>query len=145
MDAAAAAASAASNALALPQAVPTYVLAMRPMASLDTIAAAGGTSAARTVDDPTSSTALVDAMNAIADEARCRVALPGSTSSANLTINLIADGAGVSVPQVDGADACGDAQGWYYDDVETRRFAILCPKTCDDVRGGDSVQISSCN
>jgi hypothetical protein len=140
-DATEAAANAAINALALPQPVPTYVLAMRPVASLDTIAGAGGTSKARTVDDPTSSTALVDAMNAIADEARCRIALPRGTT----TISLVSEGVSTPITQVAGPDACGDAEGWYYYDADTHRFAVLCPKSCDDARGGDGIEILTCD
>ena len=99
------------------------------MAELDAIAAAGGTGAAHTVDDATSSAALVDAMTAIADEARCRVALPGDPSmSLPITmLNLVSDGSTTSIPLVDGADACAGNQGWYYD-PDTHRFAILCPR-----------------
>jgi hypothetical protein len=146
-DGASAAANAAGNALALPQALPTYVLAMRPMSSLDAIAAAGGTGAARTVDNATSSDALIDAMTAIADEARCRVAVPSSASALGpdqVNVNLVSGGTGMPIMRVEAADACGDGQGWYYDDADARRFVILCPATCDDVKNGDGIEIVSC-
>jgi hypothetical protein len=143
-DAAGAAASAAGAALALPQAVPTYVLALRALPSLDAVAAAGGTSAARSVDDATSSDALAAAMTAIADDARCRIALPSAArmlAPDQVNLDLVMGSSSTPVPRVDGAGACGNNQGWYYDDPAQPRFAIVCPATCDDVHHGDSIQI----
>jgi hypothetical protein len=148
IDAATAATSAASSALALPQAVPTYVLAMRGLPTLDAIAAAGGTGAAHMVDDPTSSDALVDAMTAIADEARCRVALPSDASTVppeQVNLELMSSDRVEPLVRVENAEACQNALGWYYDDVNTRRFAILCPSACADLRsGGKTVTILVC-
>jgi hypothetical protein len=148
MDGATAAASAATSALALPQAVPTYVLAMRDLPSLDAIAAAGGTGAAHIAEDPASSDALVDAMTAIADEARCRVALPADASALTSQVSLElagSDSSTVPLMLVFNAEACGDALGWYFDGTMTRRFAILCPAACDQLRNdGGTVTIRVC-
>jgi len=48
-------------------------------------------------------------------------------------VHTPAGGAGMTLPRVMSAAACGAAQGWYYDDPAAPTRILLCPGTCDSV------------
>jgi hypothetical protein len=37
---------------------------------------------------------------------------------------------------------CGDKVGWYYDDPAKPTTVVLCPKACESVAAGGSVDIA---
>lgn len=39
------------------------------------------------------------------------------------------------VPRVDNVSACGDQEGWYYDDPTTPEWITLCPTSCGETQG----------
>ncbi|MCA9677114.1 MAG: hypothetical protein H6709_21145 [Kofleriaceae bacterium] len=124
--------------------VRTYVIAIGPgLASLDTVAAAGGTGAAAAIDptaDPGAE--MVAALRAIRDDAAActyRIPTPTTGSPDLQAVNVVvtpSGGAATTVPYVAGAAACpagGDA--WSYDDPAAPRRIVLCDATCGTVRG----------
>jgi hypothetical protein len=137
-DAGASAAMIAAQGMSHVPAVPTYVLALQGHATLDAIAQAGGTGAAHAVEDPRSQESLMQALQAITDEARCRYALPAEViplAQDQLALELTVEGVTTRVSRVASeADCASVSDGFYYDDPSAPRFAIACPQTC--ARGG---------
>jgi hypothetical protein len=134
----------AAQGLSSTPAVPTYVIALREQATLDGVALAGGTAAARRVTDPRSQDEMLGALQAITDDARCRYALPSDAiaHADQLALELTVDGSVTRVARVASEAECTQvADGFYYDDPAMPRFALACPQTC--ARGG-SVQIAYC-
>ena len=147
LDAPGAATMSAAAGLSSEPAVPTYVLALSQHASLNAIAAAGGTSAARSIESATSSDALIAAMDAIASDARCRIALPAGSAQYvpdRVSVEVERGATKMQVPRVSDASACGSEAGWYFDDAAMPRFVIACPDTCAQAAGGGLQIVLGC-
>jgi hypothetical protein len=50
--------------------------------------------------------------------------------------------AGESVPRVAEASGCGDAGGWYYDDVSAPSNILACPSTCDVLQAAPNARVN---
>jgi hypothetical protein len=135
----------ATEALAGTPPIKTYVLGVGPnLSNLDAIASAGGTSEAYLVESGGES-ALTAALETIRTSAlTCEYVIPENTGqspnlvSASVWTRTGADGGRVAVPQVAGAQACGDGPGWFYDHpIAAGQPApskiTLCPASCDPV------------
>ena len=122
----------------------TYVLGIGPSTGpLDTIAAAGGTRTALMV---TSSGAdqLLQALNSIRMQTQvqtgtkisCSQKIPPSTSWQMLDFDaaVVTTTVGtttVTPPKVADASACGNSEGWYYDNPVMPTSITFCPLTCN--------------
>ena len=141
-------AAVATQASAGSPSVKTYVLGVGPsLASLDEIAAAGGTGQAYLVESGGEKD-LNDALDGIRRSAlSCAYVIPLASREAadrfeaKVTTRLGDGGSPVPVPRVADREACSDAPGWYYergavgndarpDDVTPNRVT-LCPAACD--------------
>jgi len=111
------------------------------------IAAAGGTTAAVLAADPTKvEEGFRDALATVRGKALpCDFALPtkvlkGEISYALVNVLYSKGGAppGATVPQ---DAACTGGEGWRYDDPAKPTRIVLCPKTCETVRGDAKAKI----
>jgi hypothetical protein len=134
----------AAEALAGSPSILTYVLGLGNIASLNAVAAAGGTGQAFVVSDPAASgTAISDSLDAIRGAAQplpCEFLIPaGGERTPNLVnMDFTASGAAAptTVPRVDSVGGCSAQGGWYYDDPTTPRTMLTCESTCSQLSGG---------
>ena len=116
--------------------IETYVIGIGNIASLNQIAAAGGTGQALIVDaDPNvASQQFLDAMNAIRGRAvPCDYSMPPQGVSTPQLVNIEFSAPGVttqSVKNVASQAGCGNG-GWFYDDPANPNRIITCPETCN--------------
>ncbi len=104
-------------------------------ASLDQVAAAGGTGKAFIISTETDVAALLTAALAeVRNSARCEFAIPQNTSVDLATVRVYLDEVSPPVAPVANAAACGDAGGFYYDVPPSAtshpRRLVLCPASC---------------
>jgi hypothetical protein len=114
--------------------IPTYVLGMGlSLTSLNDIARAGGTGQAFLVD-PNSRQALAQGLNAIRGAAvPCDYVLPngGNIDPTKVNVDFTPPGGKPTrLPNVGDASRCSASGGWYYDNPQAPRRAILCPDRC---------------
>lgn len=125
----------------------TYTIGMdgADVAQLDQIAAAGGTDEAFVVSQSSIHNDLVAAFREIGTAPiECTFPVPDAASAGqqvdpalvNLTYATGGDEDPETIAQVAGAGACGDGEGWYYDDPASPTTINLCPATCTRVQGG---------
>lgn len=134
----------AAEALAGTPSIPTYVLGLGNIAGLHDVAAAGGTGQAFVVSDPAASgAAVVEQLAAIRGEARplpCEFLIPAGGASTPDLVNFDftpADGgATVTIPRVRDAGACGNGDGWHYDNPSAPTTLVACNATCGTLAGG---------
>jgi hypothetical protein len=134
----------AADALAGSPSIPTYVLGLGNIASLNAVAAAGGTTQAFVVSDPTASgTAIGDQLNAIRGAAKplpCEFLVPMGGEKTPDLVNMDFTSSGASmkttIPRVDSMAACGPKGGWYYDNPAAPHTMITCDATCSQLTGG---------
>jgi len=108
---------------------------------LNGIAEAGGTERAYLTDANDTAGSMLDALNAIRADAviPCDLRIPPPPAGEELNPNLINLGicdsslSPIVAPRVDDAGACGDHDGWYYDDPSAPETIHLCDVTCDTV------------
>jgi hypothetical protein len=122
-----------------------------PQASLDSIALAGGTESAFTIDTTQDiSTQFLDALNTIrGKQLGCEFLLPQPQSGGVIDFDLVnvdlTDGDAKSrISRVNGAGECGSEGGWYYDDALNPSRIIACPTSCgvlEDAMTGARVEI----
>lgn len=137
-------AAVAADGLAGAPSIPTYVLGLGNIASLNSVAQAGGTGQAFIVSDPAASgAAVVEQLNAIRGDARplpCEFLIPAGGELTPDLVNLDftpADGsATMTVPRVSGPGACGTSGGWHYDDPGAPSTLVACEATCGMLAGG---------
>jgi hypothetical protein len=127
--------------------IPTYVLGMGPaLTTLNDIARAGGTGNAFLVD-PNSRQALAQALNAIRGAAApCEYVLPNPANVDPTKVNIEftpPGGRSTRLPNVGDASRCSASGGWYYDNPQAPRRAILCPVSCSssNVSTGGQVDV----
>jgi len=150
---AAAVATVAASAAAQMPALNTYVLGIGPSTgNLDSIAMAGGTSAAFMVTSA-GTDQLLRALNTIRTQTQTKVGtkiscsqkIPPSNSSnrldyANTVVKTTVGDSGTSSspPRVADLAACGTMEGWYFDDPKQPMTIEFCPATCSAVSTGKS-------
>jgi hypothetical protein len=108
---------------------------------LDGIAEAGGTDQAYLTDASDTAGSMLDALNAIRADAviPCDMRIPPPPAGEELNPNLINLGicdstlTPIVAPRVDDEAACGDHDGWYYDDPDSPERIHLCDVTCNTV------------
>ncbi len=132
-----------------PSNIRTFVIGVgRSLTSLNLVANAGGTTQAfLTETDSTLVQDFADALDKIRTEALpCEYVIPEEGTKGSVDpdqINVLVtprDGSGQrTVPRTfDGSlAACGDADGWYYDDPSAPRSVRLCDRTCSDAFGAN--------
>ncbi len=136
--------------------IETYVLGVGPfLENLSEIAEAGGTEAAYLVQEGEVSDRVLEALNAIRADAviPCELQIPAPPAGENLDYDqvnvLFADATceGRTFGRVTGPSACGDADGWHYDDPVSPERILLCPRSCDrvSVPGGQLVMQLGCD
>jgi len=111
------------------------------LALMDDVAVAGGTERAYLTDTQDVEGSMITALNAIRADAviPCELTIPPPPAGETLNTNLINLGIcdpnlePVVTPRVDNAAACGDSNGWYYDNPVTPETIHLCDVTCDTV------------
>jgi hypothetical protein len=122
----------------------TYVIGVGPsLSNLDQIAAAGGTEKAYLVEGGDVGTKVLDALNAIRGAAQipCEMKIPPPPDGQALDrgrVNVVfVDGTATArdLYAVDDQSACGDEDGWYYDDPSAPKTIRLCERTCALVKG----------
>ena len=149
----AAAASVAQAGFAATPSIATYVLGVGPnLASLNQIAAAGGTTQAFLIDTTGDvATELSAALDTIRTSAiTCNYQIPTSLSGpldyeyVNVDATVGSSGTQVSVSRVAEATACSATTGgWYYDSTTAPTMIVLCPATCTPLMNtaGSSLQV----
>ena len=126
--------------------IPTFVLGIGKLASLNAIAIGGGTEQAYIADGETVSEQLVSVFNDIRASGACQFLIPQPDSENGLNldfnkVNVQYTPLGESEPTVVGyvndIDACDPVKGgWYYDDSTKTNptRVLLCPATCAGVK-----------
>jgi hypothetical protein len=119
--------------------------------NLDAIARAGGTESAFVIDPGEDIAAqFLVALNAIrGTQLACEFELPAAADGETLDFGLVnvdlSDASGKTrISKVTGGDACGEENGWYYDDELNPHRIITCPASCARFRSaaaGASVEI----
>jgi hypothetical protein len=141
-------ASVAAAAQAHAAAVPTYVIGVGSVATLDQIAAAGGTKKAFIVNVGTPAATKADFVTAVQKirgaAASCNVAVPAAPAGLTLDygkVNVGVTPPGKSEAAVAQSKDCAGGSGWHYDDPAKPKEIVLCPATCDLARAGAKVQV----
>ena len=63
-------------------------------------------------------------------------AIPAGANPKLVNVQItVAGGMPAQIGKVANAAACGTAGGWYYDNETTPTMIILCPQSCDAVKG----------
>lgn len=129
----------------------TYAIGMpgSNAAQLDAIAAAGGTEKAFVADAGALSAKLIEALASIQKaQIACTFDVPAATQAGDVVdpgkvnVNYYKSaGSFVTMPRVDGPQACGGSYGWYYDDPSAPKTITLCPSTCAEVQANPSAVI----
>jgi hypothetical protein len=129
--------------------VPTYVIGVGPLtANLDTIASAGGTAKAFSVDDGNTS-AFLEALKQIKQQAvACEFALPVPPGGTNLNLNKVnfqytpGGGQTGTLPNTPDLGTCDPAKGgWYYDDPLQPSKILLCPASCSTLQADPGAKV----
>jgi len=129
--------------------VHTYVVAVpgATIASLDKLAAAGGTTAAYDITQDISkfSAAMAEIRNAVL---ACDFELPPPPLGMDLLpdkVNFTYTPGGtdkpVILPRADDLADCGDEPGWYYDSNIVPTKILLCPASCTTVKNDTSAKV----
>jgi hypothetical protein len=118
---------------------------------MDQLAAAGGTSQAVFIGTGNGAEMqLLMALQAIRGTVvTCQFALPMTDQQgkkvdpSKVNVDYTPGGTGMSetIPQVDNAAACGNKDGWYYDNNAMPTTITLCPKTCQTVQNDPHAKI----
>jgi hypothetical protein len=115
---------------------------------MDQLAEAGGTGQGIFIDESaTAERELLDTLNTIRGEnLACDFAFPEPRRASepidpnHVSVNFLYPNGdpAVQLPEVAGADACGDASGWYYDRPQEPSRIFLCPSACDTARATEN-------
>jgi hypothetical protein len=106
--------------------------------AMQATATAGGTQAVLVYANTDMAIEFTKALNAVRAAAQlpCTLAIPAATSRGPVDytrVNVVLRQAGgdqVPILNVPDAAACGNAQGWYYDNPAAPSAFVLCPATC---------------
>jgi hypothetical protein len=131
--------------------VPVYVIGVGPqLSALNSVAQAGGTTAAVMIDvnDPGSTTDQIK--TALADirkrEVACEFALPPPPEGEQLdpfAVNVVLKNADGSDKVVLGySKDCTDPNGWRYDDPNAPKQIVLCSAACGDAKTSTDGKVS---
>ncbi|MFO0612922.1 MAG: vWA domain-containing protein [Polyangiaceae bacterium] len=117
-------------------------------ATIDKIAAAGGTDQGFFIGNANTEADLIAALQAIQGKAiACEIAIPEPTTG-ELDPNKVnvsytpGGGSETTIGHVTSAQACGSSSAWYYDDPVNPTKIILCPDTCDTVQGDGEAKLN---
>lgn len=130
--------------------IPTYVIGVGPqLSALDSVAQAGGTSAAIMVDvnDPTTTTDAIK--TALADirkrEVACEFAVPPPPEGEQLdpfAVNVVLKNADGTEKVLGYSKDCSDAGGWRYDDPKAPKQIVLCSASCGEAKTSTEGKVS---
>lgn len=142
------AAAVSSIASAYEATVKTYVIGIGNVATLNQIAAAGGTASAQIVAIGSPTKTKDDFLKTLEKirgaELPCELAIPKPPAGETLDfgkVNLSLDAGGKTGDLPQGADCTGTA-GWRYDDAKAPTKILLCPSTCSAAKGGGKLAVS---
>lgn len=129
--------------------IPTYVLGLGNIASLNEVAVSGGTAQAFVVSDPAAAaTQVAEQLNAIRGQAQplpCTFLIPegGQNDTNKVNLDYIAEGgAPLRLPRVDDAAACAGQMAWHYDNTAAPTSIVACDAACTEFVGsGGQVDI----
>ncbi len=129
--------------------VQTYAIAMAgaTVANLDQIAAAGGTM--QSIDVTTNIQTFSQKMKDIQSQAlSCEFVIPPPPDGKQLdptlvNVNYTSHGQGnpIKIPQATGSADCGVGAGWYYDNAAMPTKILLCPASCQQVKGDTMAKV----
>jgi hypothetical protein len=128
--------------------VPTFVIGIGSVATLNDIAKAGGTNAAEivTLGNPTQT--RDDFVKTVAKirgaSLACEIAIPKPPAGQSLDlqkVNLTLTTAGKTTELASGKD-CAAGAGWRYDDPAKPTKLVLCPSTCDAAKGEGKLAVT---
>jgi len=77
----------------------------------------------------------------------CALEIPDPPNGESFDVNKVnvlftpAGGTATTIPRVDSLAACGDADGWYYDDAAAPTQIIVCPSTCETFTASEDGQV----
>jgi len=124
--------------------VKTFVIGVgETLDSLNTIAAAGGTSQAYLVDTGGNVTQqFIDVLNEVRANGLCKYQIPqpeqGTADTTKINVSLVDPAAPTTATtlfNVGTESGCDPVNGgWYYDDPVTPQLILLCPATCTQVQ-----------
>lgn len=133
----------ATSAAAANPSVKTFVIGVgSELASLNTIASAGGTGQAYLVDTGGNVTqGFIDALNEIRANALCKYRIPqptnGTVDFTRINVRLtdpMNSANDITIPNVGTEAGCITGEhGWYYDDPMAPTQIVLCPASCNAV------------
>jgi hypothetical protein len=128
--------------------VPTYVIGIGSVATLNDIAKAGGTDAAQIVSTTNPTQTRDDFLKTIAKirgaALPCEIAIPQPAAGETLDfgkVNLSLAAGGQTVELAQGKD-CSGAAGWRYDDPTKPTKVVLCPSTCSAAKGDGKLSVT---
>ncbi|HEY8943937.1 MAG TPA: vWA domain-containing protein, partial [Polyangiaceae bacterium] len=128
--------------------VRTFVIGLEAEGNLNTIARAGGTSAAYLVDEGDVTASFRNALRNITNsQVPCRFEIPEAPTPGQVVdpekVQVAywpASGDAEEIPRLGSADACSDSRavngGWYYDNNSEPRNILVCPCTCSRFGAG---------
>jgi hypothetical protein len=122
----------------------TYVIGLGGGAVLDPIALAGSGQSMHAMPATLNpAMEILGAMNQIASVVTCHYGLPigADPKLANIEIEL-GGGLPTKIGKVEGAANCGSLGGWYFDDLSAPTKVLLCPQTCDPLKGTPGSRVS---
>lgn len=128
--------------------VPTFVIGIGSVATLNDIAKAGGTNAASIVALGNPTQTRDDFVKTVAKirgaTLACEIAIPRPPAGQTLDyqkVNLTLTAAGKTTELASGKDCAADA-GWRYDDPAKPTKLVLCPSTCDAAKGEGKLAVT---
>jgi hypothetical protein len=114
--------------------VPTFVIGMGSLSTLDTIAFNGGTDKAILVSTGNAGQEFLDALNKIRGSVGCQIPIPTGAKADPTKVNVYFTAEGgvpVIIGNVKSAADCLGQKAWYYDDPAAPTKILLCPAACD--------------
>jgi hypothetical protein len=143
-------AAAAQAAFAAAPSIPTYVIGVGPsLDKLNTIASAGGTSAAMMVDvsDPSTTKSQIEgALGKIRTATvSCDFSIPPAPAGETLdpfAVNVVLTANDGSQKVLGYSKTCSDPAGWQYDNPGTPTRITLCSNACDQARASAQGKVS---
>jgi Mg-chelatase subunit ChlD len=128
--------------------VPTYVIGVGSVATLNDIARAGGTGAAQIVSTTNPAQTRDELLKTIAKirgaALPCEIAIPAPSARGTIDyekVNLSLTVGGQTVELVNGKD-CSGVAGWRYDDATNPTKVLLCPTTCNAAKGEGRLSVT---
>jgi hypothetical protein len=144
-------ADAAAAGAAMSPPIDTYVVALNaakipgldPFLGIGDIAASGNTGSQIDVGAQDITGATSEALQTVRRRAQpCDYILPPSADATRVSLALVPSTGSGELTFVSDVTACGDEDGWYFDDLVRPSSMVLCPHTCSILREDDTHSIT---